>query len=109
MTLVADAKFTTLDLPNFYNAEQSWFLKQHFEFKGFKVRVIIKRNAYDEQSSAIAQVLDSSVPKWNTIASIPFSQMKAHGSYVLKALAESHKRTFFLDVDELKKQLEMIL
>lgn len=109
MPLIADAKFTSLDLPNFYNVEQSWYLKQHFEFKGFKVRIIVKRNAYDNQSSAIAQVLDVSVPKWNTIASIPYTQMMANGSYVLKELAQSQKQTFFLDADELKKQVEFIL
>ncbi len=109
MSIVAEAKFAPLDMPNFYNSDQSWFVKQHFEYKGFKVRVIVKCNAYENQNSAIAQVLDASVPKWNTIASLPWRQMKASGSYVLNELAQSQKRTFMLDVEELLKQIDFIL
>lgn len=98
-----------LDQPNFYNSQQSWFMKQHLEFKGKKLRVIIKRNAYEGQSSAIIQMLDPASGVWNTLASIPHSQMKANGSYVLKALSHSQSQSFIQDGRELVRQAKFLL
>ncbi|MFA7523703.1 MAG: hypothetical protein WCY71_12330 [Halothiobacillaceae bacterium] len=103
------AHVKNLDEVNFYNSQQSWFAQQHYELNGFKVRVTIKRNAYDDQSSAIAQVLDAKTPKWNTIASIPHPQMKSNGSYVIKSLSATQQATFKQDILTLINKAKMLL
>ena len=100
-----------LDDPNFYNdpRRQSWFLKQHFEHEGRKLRFIIERNAYDSQNSAVVQIQDANTLGWLGLGSIPNSQIKATGSYVLKELSVQDKGNFLRDLAELQKIAKMLI
>lgn len=98
-----------LDQPNFFQSNQNWTLKQHFEHEGHKLRFIIKRNAYENQSSAVVQVQDKSNMSWNGLGSIPYPQMRADGSYVLRELSVKQKQTFFADLEALKEIAFMLI
>ena len=100
-----------LDEANFYNdsRRQSWFLKQHFEHKGRKLRFIIERNAYDSQNSAVVQVQDTNTLGWLGLGSIPNPQIQATGSYVLKELSVQDKANFLKDLKALQKIAEMLI
>lgn len=100
-----------LDEPNFYNDQrkQSWMLKQHFEHNGRRLRFIIERNAYDSQNSAVVQVQDTATLGWLGLGSIPYTQMAATGSYVLKELSVNDKNNFLKDIAALQKIAEMLI
>lgn len=49
-----------------WNASQSWYHERLFMLLNRKVRCQIRRNAYDEQSYARAELFDGD--KWNEIA-----------------------------------------
>lgn len=100
-----------LDNPNFYlNSEnQSWFLRQHFEHNGRRLRFIIRRGAYESTSSAVVQIQDANTLGWLGLASLPVTQMKAHGSYVIRDLCQRDKDTFLEDLRELQKMAEMLI
>lgn len=98
-----------LDDPNFYQTDQSWFLKQHFEHNGRRLRFIIKCNAYDSQNSAVVQIQDTNTMGWLGLGSIPYTQMKAAGSYVKKELTVQDRSTFLEDLAALQKIAEMLI
>jgi hypothetical protein len=109
--MVARPKMKPLDQANFYNKDQSWYMKQHFEYKERKLRFIIRRNAYDFQSSAIVQIQDPSNLAWLGLGSIPYTQMKSEACYAFKDLARgvSKPLTFLEDLRALQDIAKMLI
>lgn len=54
------------------NENQSWNYESIHNFMGKKVRIYIRRNAYDIQSFLSAEIFDKKENKWNRLCSIPF-------------------------------------
>lgn len=98
-----------LDDAVFYNKDQSWYMRQHHEHKGRKLRVIIRRGAYAETSSAKLQIQDSNNLSWLSLAYIPEPEMKAEACYALSTIRDHEKLTFLEDQRNLLKQAEMLI
>lgn len=98
-----------LDDAVFYNKDQSWYMRQHHEHKGRKLRVIIRRGAYAETSSANLQVQDAATLGWLPLAYIPEVDMQANACYAVSSIREGQKLTFLEDQKNLLKQAEMLI
>lgn len=108
--MAARPQMKPLDKANFYNQDQSWYMKQHFEYKGRKLRFIIKRNAYEAQSSAIVQIQDETTLGWLGLGSIPQQQMKADACYAYTDIARGCKmHTFIQDLETLREIAKMLV
>src|SRR5262245_23806588 len=57
----------------FYLQNQSWNFERIVELEGRKVKVEIRRNAYDDQSYLRGFVLDPVHLCWNTLVNLPIS------------------------------------
>lgn len=87
-----------------WNEKQSWYYESTLTISGRKIKIEIRRNAYDFQSWAIALLFDGN--KWNQIAHIPHPQMKCmHVSYVGNASVEDFRE----DTDALIKEVTMLI
>ena len=102
-----------LDTLNLWNANQSWNAVQHFEYKGRKLKVAIRRNAYDFQSFAKIAIQDKNTLGWLPLAAIPYPQMKTQMSYVIEDATRIQRehdwRTVNQDVNALLEKAEMLI
>lgn len=71
---IPDPRFREAFAPSCWNAQQSWNFTSHWEFGTHRLRVRIRRNAYDEQSFAEVSKLDIPSGAWNVLRSIPISE-----------------------------------
>lgn len=55
-----------------HNKEQSWFYERIEKVDQSRLRVSIRRNAYDDQSYVRGYVFDPGNIKWNLIVDLPF-------------------------------------
>ena len=67
-----------------WNSNQSWYFESlHETDKGEKLRVDIRRNAYDNQCHARVMIFNSDEKKWNHLNSIFITDLPCSGiSYV---------------------------
>ena len=108
--MVARSSFKALDQANFYNQKQSWYMKQHFSYKGRKLRMVICRNAYEEQSFAVIQVQHQETLAWIEIGSIPKTQMHAKACYSVTDPTRGYDMVSFIrDRQKLEEIARMII
>jgi len=71
-----------------WNAHQSWYYESLILLEdGTKVKVQIRRNAYDFQSFAQVSFFDQTTFKWREVAETPHPQMKCLNiSYVQRGI-----------------------
>jgi hypothetical protein len=84
--------------------KQSWNYEAIYELNGNKVRVNIKRDAFDFQSYARAHVLDCK--QWRPITRIPYPHMHTKASYVSDTVTEEN---FTQDEKELIEEVSTLL
>ena len=91
-----------------FKGDQDWSLREVYTQGKFKVRIRIRRNAYDFQSYAVAEVWSESELKWNQVHTIPYSQMKtlAEVTYVDRATSIAR---FWADREVLVAAVDKIL
>jgi len=58
--------------PTYYKEDQSHFLKRFYTHKGKTFRIVIRVNAYQDQSYAIIEGFDITTLNWNRVSSLPF-------------------------------------
>lgn len=108
--MAARPKMKPLDQANFYNKDQSWYMKQHFEYKERKLRFIIRVNAYDFQSSAVVQIQDPSNLAWLELGSVPYAQMKSEACYAVREVEKGvNVLTFLQDLRALQDIAKMLI
>jgi hypothetical protein len=91
-----------------WNASQSWYYEALWEVVDRKIRVDIRRNAFDHQSGARAQIFDPDQVRWNVIATIPQPQMSClHLSYAQRNPATPED--FEQDEQRLLDEVKLIL
>jgi len=77
----------------------------HFKVKGDKIRIIIERDSYDNQSKAKAEIWDAVNKRWNEIATIDYPNMKTS-----KEKYNNHKESDFeADKTELLRLVNIVL
>ena len=99
---------------SFYQQGQSWQMVGIYEQQnGLRLRVHIKRNAYDEQSFAKLEVFSQTEKKWNLVHSKPIQQCACREtSYVLSPEEferRGHDDMMLVDRDLLVKVANEIL
>lgn len=87
-----------------YNASQSWYRERIVTKGDVRLRYSIRRNAYEEQSSAKVQVW--SRDEWQGVHFIAGVEMKTIASYVDRAVKPS---AFDADLAELRRVAFAIL
>lgn len=79
---------TTKTISKTYSkGQQSHNYQEILSADGKKLRISIKRDAYDFQSYARVEALGNDEIKWNVIHSIPYTEIKMKKSYVSQASA----------------------
>ena len=88
-----------------YNANQSWCYDSIVKIDEHKLRVSIRRNAYDSQSYCKISRWDGT--KWHFITSKPIEQCKcSDASYVVKKV---NIKLFQMDAEELIKEATQVI
>ena len=89
-----------------WNGDQSWnYESLHVVAYDQKIKIKIKRNAYDNQSWSKAYLFDGN--KWNTIVETPHPLMKCLGiSYVQK---EVKAEKFYEDEKILLEEVKILI
>lgn len=85
--------------------QQSHNYQEILDIDGLKLRIRIKRDAYDFQSHAIIEAFSKTDAKWNQVHFIPYPEIKMNISYVCPASAASFKA----DRDELVRVAKALL
>lgn len=83
----------------FYNQNQSWYYVRIIEKDSHKMKVFIRRNAYDNQSCAQVERWDGT--KWQFVYDKPI--MECQCKVVSYVQTDAKKDKFSLDADELLK------
>lgn len=86
---------------DFSNHNQSWSYTQVIEESDKKFRVRIRRNAYDNQSFAVAELWTGT--DWNQIISRPIEKMKCHSILYYEPLTARDETIFKQDAEDLLK------
>lgn len=103
------SKLKTIE-ERFFQGSQDWSYEAFYDVDGTKLRIKIRRNAYDEQSYAHCEVLDRQERKWNMLVTIHISQMKCRPvSYVMRDLEPRYKQMFKDDAAELLRLAKELL
>ena len=71
--------------PRAWQGEQSWWFQGTWRTAGVVVRVSIRRNAYDEQSWARAEIFSPAALAWNLVASRTIKECRCKGVSYLQA------------------------
>lgn len=82
---------------SYTQGQQSHEYQEVLSIDDVKLRLFIKRDAYEFQSYAYIEAFSKADLKWNSIHSIPYQEIKMKTSYVSPANAASFKA----DRDEL--------
>jgi len=70
-----------------FNADQSWFYNEILSLEGKKLRIEVRRNAYEMQSHAKVELWGGT--EWNQLYWLPGCQVKMKRSYVEKGITEA--------------------
>jgi hypothetical protein len=98
----------------FYNLNQSWYYERIVEIKGVKLKVHIRRNAYDNQSHLNGLVFDPAAMKWNKIVHRPIEGAKCESASYVQDLKhhtpslQVDKSLFIADADSIIEELKAI-
>lgn len=85
---------------DFSHNSQSWFFTQIAIIGKNKFRIRIRRDAYDFQSYALAELWNGQ--EWKQVISRPIEKMLCHSvSYVFENLTAEQKGFFEFDAEEL--------
>lgn len=87
---------------NLSNGQQSWVLDEIGELGDNKLRTQIRRNAYNDQSTARISVWTGIENGWTEVASLPITECACSSvSYTTKTLAFAEHEMFDADVERL--------
>jgi hypothetical protein len=92
----------------FYNLSQSWCYERIIAIDGAKLKVEIRRNAYDDQSYMRGYVLDSSVVKWNLVVNRPIKGSNCEPASYVQDRNKVDKSLFVADADSIIEELKVI-
>lgn len=98
-----------------FQGNQSWDRESVHLLRGYRVRVLIRADAYRNQCYARGEVWSEHELRWNYVTSIPFSQMTAHCQgpdspvNYMRPLSDAGNDAFDTDEDLLLVQLDQIL
>lgn len=94
-----------------WKAGQSVWFEQHWSVFGEVVVITIKRNAYDDQSDARAQIYGPIDRKWNRLVQLPIADLPcAEVSDVLfPAEKTTHERLMLASADKLLAKVVLII
>lgn len=73
-----------------------------------KIKIVIRRDSYDFQSSAVAHVFDTGAQRWNPLAEVHYSKMATPMSIHIRH-ASPGAELFTQDRNVLLKKVELIL
>lgn len=90
----------------FYNARQSWIYEQIVAIGPRRLRILIRRNAYDEQSYLRGYALDPEKLAWNLLVDRPIEGAACKSVSYIDA---ANQRPFDLDAEDVLKELQAIL
>jgi hypothetical protein len=85
--------------------QQSHNYLEVLSLDGLKLRISIKRDAYDFQSHARIEAFSKGEAKWNFIHAIPYAEIQMKTSYV----AVASEASFKADRDELVRVAKALL
>ena len=93
----------------FYNLNQSWYFTRICEWNSHKLKVEIRRNAYDNQSYARCYKYDGN--KWYIVCSMPIAHCKCKDvTYVMKEERyPTMQELFLLDSETLLDTAKQII
>lgn len=60
-----------------YNKDQSWHYEGIYKYGDHKLRVYIRRNAYDHQSSLKVEVWNPEQLEWKMIRTVPMEKIRS--------------------------------
>jgi hypothetical protein len=65
-----------MEYQRFWKTRQAWCYRFLTKIEGYSVKISIKRDSYDDQSFARADVWSDAELKWNLAATIPYPDMQ---------------------------------
>lgn len=93
----------------FYNLHQSWIYERIIKVDDHKLRVVIRRNAYDDQSYVRGYALDPVKLDWNCLVDKPIAGASCYSiSYVLP-VERANRLLFEKDADAVIEELKSIV
>ena len=85
----------------------SWYYESLWTLRGRKIKIYIRRNAYDFQNEARVSILVETKDQWNPLTSLPRTELKCNKiSYVDRDVTAS---AFAEDEAELLTQADFLL
>tara|TARA_R100001594_G_C3936520_1_gene239532 strand:+ start:85 stop:405 length:321 start_codon:yes stop_codon:yes gene_type:complete len=96
----------------YFNGQQSVGFEGLYEYKNHKLKIRIKIDSYDFQSSAKIFIFDKQELNWNLLASIPYSKMESNMVFCYRKVDEllhSEKLAIQKDIDTLLNKAKLIL
>ena len=90
-----------------WNTDQSWHFEALYQIRGRAVRARIRRNAYDNQSSRVAELFDGD--KWNVLVALPIGSEFKDVSYVQPNVTGPQVGLFEKAADDLADEVEQLL
>jgi hypothetical protein len=91
----------------FYNLDQSWHYEIIVRVGGVKLRVLIRRNAYDDQSYVRGYAF--SELKWNLLVDRPIQTAKCEPVSYVQSKDQFDPNLFVLDGESVLKELQEIV
>ncbi|MBT6051394.1 MAG: hypothetical protein HOG49_31725 [Candidatus Scalindua sp.] len=79
----------------FYNKDQSWYFIRIVKWNNHKLKVVIRRNAYDHQSYAKCYKFDGK--QWNVVNSMPIEDCKCQVVSYAQKEVDARKELFLQD------------
>lgn len=97
-----------------YSADQSWIYETLWDLpaKDHRIKVVIRRNAYDSQSYGRAYLFSASESKWNEVAHTSGLKLKCKdASYAMdeQRIIREYKKQFSQDTNDLLQEVKLIL
>ena len=96
-----------------FQRDQSWCYEAHWALCGRKLRVMVTRNAYDQQSFCKVLALDEDTTAWNFLVDLPFNAQRNcfKISYVNEGVDKDLKKfnLFVMDADDILEKACRIL
>jgi hypothetical protein len=83
----------------FYNASHSWIYEKTLSSNRHKLKVVIRRNAYDDQSYARVSRWGGS--KWEVVVNMPISECKCRTTSYVLSEARANKQLFRSDAERI--------
>jgi hypothetical protein len=91
----------------FYNAHQSWYFERIVKHGKLKMRVDIRRNAYDFQSWVRGHIFDPVHMRWNLLVDRPIEGAKCAGANYVSTFEDI--KPFEADAESVLKELNELV